>query len=492
MSKKISIGLLFLLISAQLYIKPEAVNAQVQIPTSKSNNSQKICSTQLPSKINRIINSPQYRRSNWGILIKKLTGGQTLYSRNSEKYFTPASVTKLFTTSAALLALGKDYRIRTSIYQDGNGILRVVGRGDPSLTDKQLDILSQQLRQKGIRRINQLVADDSYFQGETVHPSWMWEDVQFYYGTHVNSLILNENASIVRLFPTSVGKPPQVKWDDPTEGFRWKLVNNTVTAPKNTRKYIEFNRDLKSATFRINGRIAVNSQPDVTAIAVFDPVEHFIRKFRASLLQEKISVGRTINGTGKNNQQEIAAVNSPSISELIKTTNVDSNNLFAEALLKTLAFKKTPKPNQSNQPTSVLGLEVLQDTLEKIGVDPKNYSLVDGSGLSRKNLISPQALVQLLQGMARVPQASIFYTSLPNAGKTGTVKSRFSNTAAEGIVLAKTGTMTGVVSLAGYVNVPNYQPIVFSILTNNSQNSARITRKAIDEIVVAIAQLRQC
>ncbi|MEM7556691.1 MAG: D-alanyl-D-alanine carboxypeptidase/D-alanyl-D-alanine-endopeptidase [Cyanobacteria bacterium P01_A01_bin.84] len=488
MSKKISISLLFLLITTQLHIKPEIANAQVTISTPKNTNSQKICSKQLPSIINKIINHPLYKRSHWGILVKKLKSGQTLYDRNSQKYFTPASVTKLFTTAAALQILGKDYRIRTSVYKNGNDILRVVGRGDPSLTDKQLDILSQQLSQQGIRRINQLIVDDTYFQGETVHPSWMWEDVQFYYGTHVNSLILNENASVVRLFPTAVGKPPQVKWDDPTEGFRWKLVNNTVTAPKNTRKYIEFNRDLKSATFRIDGRIAVNSQPDVTAIAVFDPVEHFVRHFRQSLLKEKISVGRVINATGNNNQREVAFVNSPPISELIKTTNIDSNNLFAEALLKTLAVKKAPKSNQSNQSTTQVGLEILQDTLKKIGVDPKNYRLVDGSGLSRKNLISPQALVQLLQGMARVPEASVFYASLPGAGKTGTLKYRFSNTPAEGIVLAKTGTMTGVVSLAGYVNIPNYEPVVFSIMTNQSENSARVTRKAIDEIVVAIAK----
>jgi D-alanyl-D-alanine carboxypeptidase/D-alanyl-D-alanine-endopeptidase (penicillin-binding protein 4) len=127
-----------------------------------------------------------------------------------------------------------------------------------------------------------------------------------------------------------------------------------------------------------------------------------------------------------------------------------------------------------------------------LGVDPANYILIDGSGLSRRNLVTPEAFVQVLRGIARTPAASIYRGSLPVAGKSGTLKFRFQNTPAEGIVQAKTGTLTGVVSLSGYVNVPKYETLVFSILVNQSEQPTTVVRQAIDEIVVLLAQLQRC
>lgn len=496
MSKKISISLLFLILSINLGIKPQTATAQVELPAAKKTSSRTICPAQLPLTINTVINNPQFNRTRWGILVQKLKSSspQTLYSRDAQKYFTPASVTKLLTTAAALQQLGTNYRIRTSIYDEGNGTLRVVGRGDPSFKDEQLAVLAKQLRQKGIRRIQQLIADDTHFKGAVIPSSWMWEDLPFYYGAPVNSLILNENAVILRLFPQGVGETLRPKWDKASEGYRWRVINNAVTVKEGKKKYIAINRDLKGPTLNIQGQLAVNSQADITAIAVFDPMEHFLRHFRQSLLRERISVGRT--SAAKDSIQgkdikttEIAAVESAPLSKLIKETNTNSNNLFAEALLRTLAVKQ---PLKENQTTVNAGLEVLQTALTQIGVDPKTYKLDDGSGLSRKNLISPQALVQLLQGVARSQFAKVYFNSLPVAGKTGTLKYRLRDTSAEGIVIAKTGTMTGVVSLAGYVNAPNYEPVVFSIMVNQTEQPIRVVRQAIDEIVVMLTQLRRC
>ena len=496
MSKKISISLLLLILSINLGIKHQTANAQVELPAVKKNPSRKICPAQLPLTINTVIDNPQFNRTRWGILIQKLkpSSPQTLYSRDAQKYFTPASVTKLLTTAAALQKFGADYRIRTSIYNEGNGTLRVVGRGDPSFKDEQLAILAKQLRQKGVRRIQQLIADDTHFKGEVIPGSWMWEDLQFYYGAPVNSLILNEDAVILRLFPRSVGEVLLPKWGEISEGYRWRVINNAVTVKEGEKKYIAINRDLKGQTLEIQGQLAVNSQPDITAIAVFDPIEHFLRHFRQSLIRERISVGRTSAAKSNINSREIkdkeiAAVDSAPLSKLVKETNTNSNNLFAEALLRTLAVKQ---PLKENQTTVNAALEVLQTTLTQMGVDPKTYKLDDGSGLSRKNLISPQALVQLLQGVARSQFAQVYFNSLPVAGKTGTLKYRLRNTPAEGIVIAKTGTMTGVVSLAGYVNAPNYEPVVFSIMVNQTEQPIRTVRQAIDRIVVMLTQLRRC
>ena len=489
MSKKISISLLLLILGINLGIKPQIASAQVKLPAVKKTPSRTICPAQLPLTINTVVNKPQFNRTRWGILVQKLSSPQPLYSRDAQKYFTPASVTKLLTTAAALQQLGTNYRIRTSIYDEGNGTLRVVGRGDPSLKDEQLAALAKQLRQKGVRRVQQLIADDTHFKAGVIPGSWMWEDIPFYYGAPVNSLILNENAVILRLFPQSVGETLRPKWDEPSEGYRWRVINNAVTVGEGEKKYIAINRDLKGQTLEIQGQLAVNSQPDITAIAVFDPTEHFLRHLRLSLLRERISVARMSAEAANVTGTEIAAVESAPLSELIKETNTNSNNLFAEALLRTLAVKQ---PLKENQTTVNAGLEVLQTALTQMGVDPKSYKLDDGSGLSRKNLISPQALVQLLQGVARSRFAKVYFNSLPVAGKTGTLKYRLRNTPAEGIVIAKTGTMTGVVSLAGYVNAPNYEPVVFSIMVNQTEQPIKTVRQAIDQIVVMLTQLRRC
>ncbi|MGM3307357.1 D-alanyl-D-alanine carboxypeptidase/D-alanyl-D-alanine endopeptidase [Anabaena sp. WFMT] len=488
MYKKISISLMLLFISVQIGVNQQIAQAQTQ--TTPVTNTKYTCPYQLKSSIDAVVNRPQFSRMRWGILVKPLVSTKTLYSLDANKYFIPASNTKLFTTAAALQKLGADFRIRTSIYQDNDGVLRVVGRGDPSFKDTQLTILAKQLYQKGIREVNQLIADDSYFQGELVHPSWQWEDVQAYYGAPVNSLILNENASILTLSPQNIGQPLKINWAEPVEGYWWKIENNSVTTQQNEPGFIEVTRDLKGQTLRINGRLAVNSKPDITALAVFNPIDNFLRHFRQSLALEGIAVKQTSSSSNfSKNEQEIAGIESPPLSELLVETNVNSNNLYAESLLRTLASKQTLSKNQT---TSNVGLQVLKTTLTDLGIEPTSYILVDGSGLSRKNLISPEALVKLLQIMGKSSQAEVFRASLPVAGMSGTLKNRLQNTSAERIVQAKTGTMMGVVSLAGYINVPNYEPLVFSMMVNQSEQPASVVRQAMDEIVVLLAQLKRC
>ncbi|MEA5507462.1 D-alanyl-D-alanine carboxypeptidase/D-alanyl-D-alanine-endopeptidase [Halotia wernerae UHCC 0503] len=479
----------FLVLFLTTQIAFSSIGVKAQISVAPASPPKLICLTQLKSAVDVLINRPQFSRMRWGVLVKPLSSTQTLYSRDAEKYFTPASNAKLLTTAAALQQLGANFRIRTSVYQDGESILRVVGRGDPSLKNAQLTELAKQLRKLGISQVQQLIADDSYFQGEIINPSWQWEDVQAYYGAPVNSLILNENAAVLSLLPQTIGKPLRLRWTEPTEAYRWQIENNSVTTQTNTPGSVEVSRDLKGAILRIQGQLPVDSQPDITAIAVFDPIEHFLRHFRQSLAIQGISVTRMFSATGSRNEQEIAAVESSPLSELLVETNVNSNNLYAEALLRILAIKEPPEKNQT---TADAGLKVLKTTLTQMGINPTSYVLVDGSGLSRKNLISPEALVQVLQAIAKSPQAEVFRASLPVAGVSGTLKNRFLNTTAIGIVQAKTGSMNGVVSLSGYVNAPKYEPLIFSMMVNQSDQPASVVRQTMDEIVVLLTQLQGC
>ncbi len=486
MSKKITIGLMLLFLSTQIGITPPAATAQT--PVSGPTTTKSICPAQLGSNIDAIINRPLFSRARWGVLVQPLSSGQTFYSRDAEKYFTPASNTKLLTTAAAFQELGANFRIRTSVYQNGDGVLRVVGRGDPSLTDTQIQALAHQLKQKGITQIKELIADDSYIQGDIVNPTWQWEDVQSEDGAPVTSFILNENVFSFKLIPQSVGKPLQIAWVDASEAKQWRIINESTTVAKNPTP-INITRELSGNVLRIQGQLTGNSEPYLVSFPVADPSYYFLRRFRTALAKEKITLGSILVSTGGNNLEEIAFVESPPLSELLMETLQNSNNLYAEALLRALAFKQ---PRVANKNTADIGLANLKTNLTQLGVDPKNYLLVDGSGLSRRNLIAPEALVQILRAIAKIPEASVYRASLPVAGKSGTLKNRFLNTSAEGIVQAKTGTLTGVVTLSGYVNNPKYEPLVFSIMVNQSEQPSSVVRQAVDEIVVLLTQLQHC
>ncbi|MEH1774810.1 D-alanyl-D-alanine carboxypeptidase/D-alanyl-D-alanine endopeptidase [Nostoc sp.] len=481
------LGILLIFLTSQIGLSSRVVKAQT--PVAPTTTTKSICSSQLGTAIDAVINRPLFSRGRWGILIQPLSTGPTLYSRDAQKYFTPASNLKLLTTAAALQELGANFRIRTSIYQNSNGVLRVVGRGDPSLSDTELQKLAQQLKQKGITQIQQLSADDSYIQGDIVNPTWQWEDVQSSDGVPVSSFILNKNIFSFKLVPQAVGKSLQVVWIDPGEAKQWRIINQSVTVPQNQPSYVNVTRELSGTVLRIQGQLTTNSEESLIDLPVVDPNYYFLRRFRTALATKKITLGQTLVVNGGVNQQEIAFVESPPLAELLAETNLNSNNLYAEALLRALAVKKTRLKNQTS---ADVGLEVVKASLTKLGVDPANYILVDGSGLSRRDLVTPEAFVQTLRGMAKTPTAYIYRASLPVAGKSGTLKGRFQGTPAEGIVQAKTGTLTGVVSLSGYMNAPKYEPLVFSIIVNQSDQSATVVRQAIDEVVVLLTQLQHC
>jgi D-alanyl-D-alanine carboxypeptidase/D-alanyl-D-alanine-endopeptidase (penicillin-binding protein 4) len=487
MLKKLHIGLLPLLVSANIGVTPRLVKAQA--PTSVSNTTTSICPAQIATKIDAIVNRPLFNRVRWGILVQPLSSQQTLYSRDSEKYFIPASNTKLLTTAAALKHLGVTFRFRTSIYQQENGIFSIVGRGDPSLTDTELQLLAKQLKKRGISQIQQLIADDSYIQGDIVNSTWQWEDVQSDYGAPVNSFILNENVFRLEIKPQAVGQTTQILWNDHNEARRWLLVNRSVTVAEKQPSYINISRDFTGRILRVEGQVAANSQPYVVNLPVIDPNYYFLRRFRLALATEQISLGQTLVAHSKNNQQEVAFVESPPLSQLVMQVNQNSNNLYAEALLRALGLEQT-KPTNKN--SADIGLEVIKNSLTQLGVDPTGYKLVDASGLSRRNLITPEALVQTLQKVAKSPFANLYRASLPRAAKSGTLRNRFRNTPAEGIVEAKTGTLSGAISLSGYINPLQYEPMVFSIMVNQSEQPASVLRQAIDEIVILLAQLQRC
>ena len=479
--------------------------------------SARVCSAQLPSAIAQIleadsetsqaVNRSQKQRSRWGILIQTLaTKGQpatTLYAQDAERYFIPASNAKLLITAAALYKLTPNFQIQTSVYQTqrlADAVdLRVVGRGDPSLSDRELGQLAQQLQRQGIQRVAQLVGDDSYFQGPTPSPQWEWGDIQAGYGAPVNSLIVNQNAIGFQLWPQALGQPLRVQWDDPAEASRWRIENRSLTVASDTEEFVEVGRDLRQPILTVQGQLRVGSAPEPTSVAILDPSQNFLRRFQKALAAQQIQVTKTALTTTPllAAQPELAKIQSPPLSVLLLEANQESNNLYAEAILRSLGAQAE---TLMSQPTALAGLETTSDrglavvkaALTELGVDPTSYVLADGSGLSRHNLVSPEALVQTLQVMAQRPEAAVYRASLSVAGVNGTLKNRLQDTPAQGRLQAKSGTLNGVLALSGYLQPPQYSPLVISLMVNQADQPLSVFRQKIDSIILLLTRLQAC
>jgi D-alanyl-D-alanine carboxypeptidase/D-alanyl-D-alanine-endopeptidase (penicillin-binding protein 4) len=483
------------IVSIGLAVKTETSIANS--PPAASENSGKICPAQLPAEINTIVNRPEFDRARWGILIETVSQTQTpktLYGLEAKKYFTPASTTKLLTTAAVLETMNPNMRIRTSVYGTINGTdgthhpsLRVVGRGDPSIQQAQLKALAQQLRDRGIRQIDRLIGEDSYFQGSPIHPNWEWDDIQAGYGARVNSLIFNQNAIDLILSPQAVGEPLRVSWADPNEANQWQLENNSVTVERGKPEFVEVGRDLQRPVIRVSGQLMVGVPSEPVYAAVVDPGDRFLQKFRDVLTSQGILVKQTLLETETSDQltqttnRELAAIESPPLSELVMEVNQESNNLYAEVLLRLLGVSIPLANHQEIDSSADKGLAVIKTTLTQLGVNPNSYVLADGSGLSRHNFISPEALVQTLQVMAVSDQSPLYRNSLPLREFPGGIQ-----------VQSKTGGMSGISSLAGYINSPDYDPLAFAIIVNYSDRSGTVRRQAIDQIIRLLTRLGHC
>ncbi|GAP95913.1 D-alanyl-D-alanine carboxypeptidase/D-alanyl-D-alanine endopeptidase [Leptolyngbya sp. NIES-2104] len=451
-----------------------------------------ICPRDLAPQIDAIVNRPNFARSRFGVMIQTLRTRQTLYSRDADRFFIPASNVKILTTVAALRKLTPSYRIRTSVFgteSPSGWSVRLVGRGDPSVSDRQLNDLAQQLKKRGIGRISNLVVEDSYFGRTVLNPDWAIGDISEIYAAPVNSLIFNENRLGFKLVPQGLGQPLKVEWDESIEGSFWRVENRSNTVDAKTEESIEIGRDLSQPILKVSGQLRMGSTPAPYEVAVPNPNERFLRRFVRSLNQAGITIVRSSvsDQTTRSNGIEVARINSPPLRELIKQANQFSDNLYAEVLLRTLGTQ-----NSSTSTVLEKGIASLIAELNRLGIDKTEVELSDGSGLSRQNWTTPIALVKILLAISQQPEAQYFRDSLSIAGVSGTLQGRFQDSPAKGITRAKTGTLTGATALSGYIDPPNYESIAFSIIINQASDVAPVQRSAIDEIVGLLARLRSC
>ena len=494
---------------------------------------------ELQTKISEILAKPELSSAMVGVKIVSLDTGRVLFEENANKLLRPASNMKLYTVAAALDRLSPDYRFVTSVYAttppDASGVVRgnltIYGRGDPSIAArfnsgdyvKAIDDLASRIVAAGVKRVEgDLVGDETYFVGPKYGSGWTWEDLTWYYGAEVTPLTVNDNALDLFIKPgAEVGQPAVITTGPPDPLLT--IVNRVTTSPKGLRRELSIHRGLAENTITITCSIPVDDRGYSGGIGISHPALLFVYLLRASLARKGVVIAGKSRTTGEisqpslitaaptqsvlpavaggssgmngssaapgPHQNEIATFQSPPFSVIAAQTLKPSQNLYTELILRTLGKMTLPPATMSslNQTSENLGLEAVKTFLKTAGIRPEALVLDDGSGLSRSDMITAEATVQLLTFMSKHRYATAFRDALPIAGVDGTLRNRMRGTAAENNVRAKTGSLSSAVSLGGYVTTAAGEKLAFTIMVNNYPRDVEPRSLCIDPIAVLLA-----
>jgi D-alanyl-D-alanine carboxypeptidase/D-alanyl-D-alanine-endopeptidase (penicillin-binding protein 4) len=452
----------------------------------------------LAHDLDAILDAPPLQRSYWGVMVRSLATGRTLYARNGGRLLMPASNLKIVTLAAAADRLGWSYTYETRLFAPGpvrngelQGDLLVVGSGDPQIGEGSpptavFDGFAGALIGKGIHRIDgRIVGDDNAWNDETLGFGWSWDDLSEGYAAPVGPLQFANDSVQVTVAPgPETGASAAVTISPPGA---LAVVNEVSTSAAGSPPSIEARRSAGAHALVLRGSVPAGLAPIVRMIAVDNPTQFFATMLRQTLVSDGVDVaGPAVDvddiRDAPPRQGEAAAYRSPPLSDLAVRLMKSSQNQYAETLLMTIAAA-------AGTPTFAAGRRVVVETMERWGVAPGALIMADGSGLSRYNYVTPDALVTILAHVdADAKLKGPFEAALPVGGEDGTLEHRFGGTPAAANVRAKTGSMTGVRALSGYVTTADGERLAFSILANNFGVSADIV-KAIDAIVVRLAGL---
>ncbi|WP_233841955.1 D-alanyl-D-alanine carboxypeptidase/D-alanyl-D-alanine-endopeptidase [Dyella sp. 2HG41-7] len=448
---------------------------------------------QLTAAIDTQIEEPRFASASWGISVVSLDTGRTLYAHDADRLLQPASTAKLYTAALVLNTIGTDYRIPTQLLTtrpivqgrlEGPLILR--GMGDPTLgtPDTNMDWadqLAEQLAASGIHDVQgDLIADDSYFTGSPVGSGWEARDLQNWFAVPSSALSVQENTVGLTITPAnSPGRPASLMLDP--SGAISHVSNTLITGVSNTRGDINLYRAPGDPTLYAFGSIAAHSEPQTFKLAIVDPAWFAGMQLREALTRHGIHVRGSLRVQHWPNQNtvelakavELAQVLSPPVMEILTRGLKRSQNLYLQNLLQIAGVKAQANATQTNEPapgflsSEAWGIRALSELLDQIGVAPGAAQIEDGAGLSRQDLSTPTAMVQLLTYLSNQPYGAQLRDALPSAGVDGTLEWRMRDTAAADNVHAKTGSMTNVRCLVGYVTTAAGERLAFAIMLNN-------------------------
>jgi len=500
----------------------------------------------LEAQIEAIIQQPQMASAHWGIDVLDMQTGKVIYSLNPDHLFLPASNVKLLTTAAALAVAGPDYRFHTTVETTGKldsdgrllGDLVIVGRGDGNISGRvlpyqlktervspptqALEELADQIVAKGVKIVDgDIIGDDTFYSAQRYAEGWAYDDLQWIDGAPVSALSFNDNVVFIRIHPGQQAGDKALVTVDPETSY-YEIDNRIVTTAAGVARKIGMHRDAGSLKVTLWGTLPLNDQGLSEAVSIEDPAEFTAQLFRVILEKRGITVtGKTharhgelaqffdqsepatasaqgrrqccrdMNGsTAAPQTQPLVAPSPPPqvlaehvslpLLEDVRVTNKTSQNLHAELLLRLVGRLTNGDASFEG------GSAARRQFLLKAGLKSEEFFLLDGSGLSRRDLITPTAIVQLLLYAARQPWGAAYEQTLPVAGVDGSLSERFVNTPAGGLVHAKTGTLSHTNALSGYGETRSGRRFVFSIFCNNHNLPSGKVISAIDSIVVLL------
>jgi len=479
------------------------------------------------ARVEAVLGEAHAQRAYWGVLVRDRDTGETLYELNADHFFRPGSNTKLFTTALALSQLGPDYRFHTtlgaksSLSEDGRlvGDLILFGRGDPDLSNRKFPYAGKIERDgpvekilieladaavaKGLKQVDgDIVVDDSVFPYDPYPAGWSIGDLFFTFGAPVSAIALNENSMSIEIRPGNhAGDPAAVAVEPAAAGDTFGR-EITTSAPGEKPDFSVVRRPGLNFIL-LRGSIPLGHAPVRLDLAMTDPGETTARALKQILEARGVRVTGGIRVAHAPpplrrvdvpvvlpsrlpdppaNSYVLAEHVSPALLELIRLTNKISQNLHAELLLRTVGQTKM------SLGTTDAGLWIEQDFLKTVGITEGDAVLVDGSGLSQNNLVTPRAITELLLYAYRQPWGADFLSTLPIAGVDGTLENRMKGTAAAGQVQAKTGSLEHEHSIAGYATTLRGEHLIFAIFGNNSPQRGHDATATIDEITVAMVE----
>jgi len=462
--------------------------------------------SEFSEQLDDIFNDPNFSSSQWGVVIQSLANGEYFYKRNEDKLFIPASDLKLVTSAAALINLGNDYRFKTELYRRGKvdgsvlrGDLIVKGFGDPTISGRLYDgeitkifeDWADSLLQLGIDEIaGNIIGDGTVFDNVNLGEGWAWDHESDWFAAPTGALSLNENCIDILVKPTAKGQKASLSLQPSTNYVT--ILNRVYTVPADSITDINVYRERGTNIITVSGTVCEKSDTLRYYSTINSPTQFFVVVLK-DVLQKKGIVVRGF-GTDANDLTEsldytkaniLFTHHSVPLSLILNIMNKNSYNFYAEQLLKTLGYEKEKYGTVAN------GLRVVKSFLSTIGVNTEGLSIVDGSGLSRLNLVSPKQFISLLSFMYKHNLFKFFYNSQSIAGRDGTLAERFQKTRVEDNLHAKTGMLEGVRSLSGYIYTGDKELVAVSLIVNNVIVPMKLAENLQDLICIRLANFKR-
>ena len=453
---------------------------------------------QLRTKIDRLLQAPTLRGSQIGLIVQDTARGTIIYSKNADQEFMPASNFKLLVGSAALRRLGTGFAYLTRVSADAqptggviHGNLYLRGGGDALLSAADLDAAAAMLKSQGITRIDgDLVTDASHFDSQRYGFGWSWDDLPYYYAPVVTALELEDGTVHMTFAPgPGAGSPAVLRvWP---ESSTYDIDDELITGGTGTKDTSDFARVWdQPRTIQVTGTYPIASKESgEVSPSVPDPQSYAGDVLIRALAAQGITVGGKLrDGRMPANATVLWSHDSEKLPQLLADFWYPSDNLIGEMLLKELGVTQAGEPGTDDN-----GRILEQGFLRSIGVDPSTVTISDGSGLSQYDRITPRDLLRILQFDWESSDRSIVLNALPVAGVRGTLSKSYIGTPAERVVFAKTGSISHVRTISGFVQTKTHGPLTFSFLINQwmgedqpggSSNLAKLRGALLSELAV--------